>query len=738
MPRFKLTVRLGIVVLLTAIVSIAGSIIILVSYLGGRNSVHFLVDEMMQNIANQVTEKTLGYLKPGITSLQLTRDLIGQELLNLSDRERLMTFFQSVLDANQQFEMLYLGDKSGALFMVKKMTDQTYSIKHITRDERAVFTEWFHTNQEWQEVYPSTMESLIDGYDSRRRPWFKRAVQHRDLIWTDVYIFYTDQQPGITSALPVFDKSQELQGVIGIDIGVAELSYFLGGLKIGEQGKAFILNQYHQLIAFPAVEAFDPGQIIQTHVEEKRTQYSFLPAEKIKDGEIAQSFKLFQEKLANLETTNTLLPRINDEVSAAEASVDPPNKGPRRLQSSIRFVYSHEGKNYLAMYAPFPQASGFDWLIGVVIPEEDVMALVNRNNQVTITLSLLLIGVAVVLGFVLSRNISQPLARLAQQMEQVKNFVLDFGNPVRSWLIEVDHMGQSFSNMTKGLRSFKKYVPADLVRELIALEQEAVVGGENRHVTVFFSDVVGFTSIAEQMTPQGLVNELSRYLSHVSHVIHQHQGTVDKYIGDGVMALWGAPRVLEDHALCACRAALQVQEKVKELPFQCRIGINTGDVVLGNIGVEDRINYTAVGEHVNLASRLEDLNKYYGTLILVSETTYEAVQDRLAARLLDFVAVRGSKRGVAIYELIGERDQLTDETKHFLEQFTQGVRLYQDRGWSQALECFENTHQLRPDDVPTRIFIHRCLNYLTNPPSDDWTGIVSFDTHYEAQSGEGK
>jgi adenylate cyclase len=295
-------------------------------------------------------------------------------------------------------------------------------------------------------------------------------------------------------------------------------------------------------------------------------------------------------------------------------------------------------------------------------------------------------------------------------------------------------MRTAVANMKNGLRSFKKYVPAELVSELIRLQKEAVLGAEKKQISIFFSDIANFTTISELLGPERMAETLGVYFKGMTGLIHQNRGTVDKFIGDAIMAFWGAPTPVDNHAVLACHTALQCQRHIasiadgfrqKGLPtLNTRIGLNTGEAVVGNMGFEERLSYTAIGDNVNLASRIEGLNKYYETGIIISGSTFAAAQNEIEARMLDVVAVKGRSGGIPIYELISEKDNISGEEKTFIALFNTGMSLYLDRKWSEAARVFKETMSARPQDKPSRIMAERCEAYCVNPPPADWNGVI--------------
>lgn len=277
--------------------------------------------------------------------------------------------------------------------------------------------------------------------------------------------------------------------------------------------------------------------------------------------------------------------------------------------------------------------------------------------------------------------------------------------------------------MKGSLRSFARYVPRDPVRSVLASGQEAVLAGKSAELTVFFSDIAGFTTLAESLTPEKLVELLGGYLDDMTRVIAEHHGTVDKFLGDGIMAFWGAPADDPDHAIHACEAAVRSQRLIAGRKLVTRIGMATGRVVVGNIGTHERMNYTVMGDTVNLAARLEGLNKQYGTSIMITEATRRAAGDRIVARPVDLVAVKGKAQAVRVYELLALASDGDAAATELAKRCSDGLDGYLARRFSEAAVEFEKALAVRPDDEAARRFLERCRAYAANPPGDAWTGV---------------
>jgi adenylate cyclase len=285
--------------------------------------------------------------------------------------------------------------------------------------------------------------------------------------------------------------------------------------------------------------------------------------------------------------------------------------------------------------------------------------------------------------------------------------------------------------------AFGQYLSPEVIRRL--LTNPRLVEARKTNVSVMFSDIRGFTTISEKLDAQDLALFLNEYLSDMTRIVFKHQGTLDKYIGDAVMAFWGAPFEERDHAARSCAAALEMMERVRTLQKKWEaegkphlaigIGLNTGVASVGNMGSSLRLGYTALGDSVNLTSRLEGMNKEYGTNILVTESCYEAAKSAgFVFRELDLIRVKGKLQPVTIYELVGRAAEIGSngggaELTERLERFAQARTLYRHRNWEQAQRAFESILALWPEDGPSQTYKERCQEYLSDEPGASWDGV---------------
>jgi len=286
---------------------------------------------------------------------------------------------------------------------------------------------------------------------------------------------------------------------------------------------------------------------------------------------------------------------------------------------------------------------------------------------------------------------------------------------------------------------FSRYVDPSVVNQLVGNPELVRLGGERKTMSVLFSDIADFTGVSEKLLPEELVAHLNEYLTAMTGIVFKYSGTLDKYIGDAIIAFWGAPIELKDHAYRACQAAMEMTRKLEELQskwekegkpiLNFRVGINSGEMVVGNVGGNERFDYTVIGDNVNLASRLEGANKMYRTRILLTEFTRELVKEKIFARELDLIVVKGKTRPVKVYELISDEiDNVSERKRKLVELYSNGISKYRNREWGIAAEFFENALSIDSNDYPSEMYLERSRIYEIEPPPDDWNGVFVMQT----------
>ncbi len=359
------------------------------------------------------------------------------------------------------------------------------------------------------------------------------------------------------------------------------------------------------------------------------------------------------------------------------------------------------------------------------------------------TVSTVLLGLAV--AALITSRLTGPVRSLASAMRDVQQGNLNVQLPVSS-TDEVGRLTDSFNFFVEQLRSkeqmkqtFGKYIDPRILERVLAQPGAEVVAGGRHQMTVLFADLVGFTSLSERLTPSLMVTLLNRHFGLQALAVQEHHGVVDKFVGDSVMAFWGPPFVKpEEHAVLACHAA-QAQLAAldtlrRELPeitglrrdtpaIELRIGICTGEVVVGNIGSENTRSYTVIGDTVNLTSRLESANRVYRTHILIGESTAQAIGPQFEMREIDTISVKGKTETTRVFELLSAEGQLSEESARLRERYEQARRAYLAQEWDLAEATFRECLQLRPDDGPSHVFLQRIQTLRRKPPGKDWNGV---------------
>jgi adenylate cyclase len=611
-------------------------------------------------------------------------------MLDLRLGSRAAEYVLAVATSLPEAELVYFGTETGEFLQAGILESGVY-VKHIDGegDNRQTVIEHYGPL-----LKPTGREILTDDrYDPRVRPWYIGAKRSGKTFWTEPYVFHENGQPGITVACPVRSPGGSLKGVVAADITMRGLCRFLRGRQVGARGEILVLDSRGTVLAYR-------DEALMTTVENGQ-------ARRLRPGELG-------------------LPEVSLATEIYEAS------------GARAFAFKAEGERVMAHFAAFSPSPGKTWTIAIVAPESDFLGPIQQTLGMTILLSGSVLALSAFLGFVLAREISRPIEMLTGEVLGVRDLDLEMHHDIRSHIREIRDMNEAVVAMKSGLRAFSLYVPNDLVRELIASGKEIGVGGEDREATLFFSDIEGFSGIAESQSPAELMEQLSEYFDCMNAAIESTGGTVDKFIGDGIMAFWNAPRALPDHPLRACRAALRCLDASRELnarrlaagkpSFRTRIGIHTGHVVVGNVGAASRLNYSVIGDAVNLASRLEGANKVYGTQLAISSSTYRHVADVLLTRPLDHVIVAGKRDGYTIYEVMAEYGtSRCEQLRSLSELSTSAYHLYLSRRWPEALAMLHDAAADCPNDSVIRLYIDRCNKLLADPPGTEWSGISELD-----------
>jgi adenylate cyclase len=606
------------------------------------------------------------------------RTLFVQNVLETREADKREFVFLSQLQSQQSISWVAFGWPDGAFFAAHKLGDLGLEMMEIAPVDGVVKRRVDQYQVVVGDIQFEKRRFEDTHYVVTDQEWYRKGIQNDEPGWFEITVHPVGLRPAIAYAGPI-DVYQKRQGVLAVIIENTRLAQFLSQLSVGKTGAAFILGRDGTTIAAPDPDA-----------DEVNMQRSDQP----------------------------LLPIAQGALKQAGGAYDSDKKTARRA----RFVAG--GDAYAVTLTPlaFP-----GWTLATVIPEAEFLGPIETTIQrLLIGLAILILAAGFLSAWLARRVIAKPLITVVDELGHVERFELDQVRRHPSRIVELENLSSAIADMAAGLAAFRKYIPADLVRTLVSEGIEPHPGGSIRTLTVLFADIAGFTGLSERLGDQ-IIPLLSRYLDLMSREISAHGGTIDKFIGDAVMAFWGAPTTNADHAVDACRAALACQRALqasglsddKGRPLRVRIGINSGDMLVGNIGSEFRLNYTVIGDAVNVASRLEGANKEYGTDIIVGEGTRRLLGDSVHLRELDRLMVYGREGGLAIYELLDVAER-GGKPPSWVALYESGLAAYRTRDFAGAMIFFQQLLDARASDQPARIMLERCRQFLNSPPGKDW------------------
>lgn len=615
--KFKailVTLRFSILTIFLTLFCVAILLLIALNYYESSKALLNMAENLMDKYSDELYQKIRVEFSRVDDDLVITANLIHNQVINPDNIGVMQTYLYDVAKNFYLGEEAYYGDEKGNLINVRYEPNYSLTTDIINRNKIPATR---------QIIYRDTKGSILKkinsndlSFDPRNRPWYIDAKQAGKLIWTNIYYFKTNPYFGISGAIPIFNINGSFQGVVGIDIPIAWLSWDLRRYSISPHSLEFVAAMDGTLIAFPKIyEGRNLTKLVNIH--------------SITMPWIAKAFEIY-------------------------------------LKNSIsKFNFVYKGKTYIANFRTIPQFRTKGWVIGIVAPKDDFIGHLKMNSIIDALIGLCILLFGGLLISELSSRISNPIKTLANQTDKIRHFDLEQDQKVKSRIKEVFMLSNAITVMRSSLKSFKKYVPTSLVRQLIETGEDAVIGGTKKSLTIFFSDIENFVTISERMDPQLLMEHLCEYFNEMSNILIAEGAVIDKFIGDSIMAFWGAPTPIDNPCHRAAQAALKCKARLETLntqwskagkpPLYTRMGINTGEAIVGNVGSDDRLNYTALGGTINTASRLEQLNKTYHTQIIVSDAVYQIIKDSFVLKKLGHVSLKGMVEAIDVYELIAEK-----------------------------------------------------------------------------------
>ncbi|WP_312015207.1 adenylate/guanylate cyclase domain-containing protein [Bradyrhizobium lablabi] len=639
-----------------------------------------LANTINDQIVSAVSDELQSITTEARSSMTAVRTLLTEKVLDADDVRKRESVFLSQLQSQPTISWVAFGRPDGSFFAGHKLGESGVEMLTMTMPDRRLRIDQYDYAGNDIKLRDTKVED--SKYLVTDQQWFRDAIAADDEHWSTLTTHPRGERLAAALAVPI-DVDGKRAGVLAIIIELTRVSNFLSQLTVGKSAGAFLLDRDGGVIATPDPDA---------------------------------------DELNALKTNHPLLPIA---VTAMQRAGEAYNPGEGEVfRSQVR----RDGQAYEAVLTPisFP-----GWSLVTVVPESVFLGPVQTTiRNLLIGLALLIVAAGLLSAWLAQRLIAAPLIKVVGEIKHVERFDLDKVERHPSRLAEIGNLSSAIGDMAHGLSAFGKYIPADLVRRLVMDGNGARLGGAVRPMSVMFIDLAGFTSLSERLGDR-IIPLLSRYFDLVSGEIQKEGGTIDKFIGDAVMAFWGAPSANSDHAVDCCRAALACQRAVAEasltddrgMPLRIRIGINSGDMLVGNIGSEVRLNYTVIGDAVNIASRLEGINKIYGSTIIIGPETRRLAGDWVVVRELDRLAVYGRAGGLQVYELLGMADQHAPPA-NWVTSYEAGLAAWRAGDFTAAIGAFEKTLELRGEDAASTLMIERCKYQLANPTGEDWDGTT--------------
>jgi adenylate cyclase len=626
---------------------------------------NILLLEQVKNLKENV-ELTTEFIKG---SLHTKAEITGQDpdyvqfLVNILRKDSVLTELMIGTPEGDYLAVVNIRLATGRHFYTRpeeKLPERSsYILRTVIRKGESSQEEWSYLDEEGKII--ATEFVIPTSADFQKNDWILRMIKNPSPFWSNELLPREVDEArfkktySVTLSDVLKNSYGEVIAILSVGVTLQTLSDFIKQQKIGKNGFAFIVNGQGHItvpLSYQQLNALSYKKILIEHGyrEFQKTQQ--------------QSFILKQDK--------------------------------------EKYLFSIKN---CSIFQTDP------WFLAIVVPFDDFFGDIVKTQKTTMWMSLVIFLISGMITYFCVRNITRPIVRLVTEVDKIRNFDFTEQKNRLSHIQEIFDLESSINAMRSALHSFGRYIPKEIVRTLIKYGRDVTLGGERSEITMMFSDIENFTTISESLPIQDLMSLLSEYFDVISKIILQEGGIIDKYIGDSVMSFWGAPVKIRNPAEKACLAALKALAFiVHQKKWTTRFGIHTGEVIVGNIGTSERINYTIIGDAVNVASRLQSINKEYHTSIIISENVHQQIEGQFVTRPLDFVAVRGKKSKMRIFELMGTKEgelAASPERLEMAKLFTYAYERVEIGALEEALDCFLSIEKKFPFDVPTKKYIER-------------------------------
>lgn len=663
----------------------SASILTVFSY-GSHLEVNDLSVSLLLSSTDTIEAELNDFFEPIKKYLIIISDWNKSGLIDLNNHKQFYDLLSPLLQEHSPISSLHVTKQNRENMLLNKIDHMVLRITDPDNlGKKAIFVKWKENNKQSEKV-----EDF--NYTLSQRKWYKSALdQPNQMTWTKPYIFFTTQEIGIT--VSILQNNEELE-TIALDILLNDISNYTSRLKIKKNGMAFVFTEDEKFLGLPHHSEFES--------KEHMKKAYLTEISKINIKAIRESFRHWS---------------LSDKA---------------RLKP---FEFEINGEMWWANVRPYHVNPNLKFYICVIVPENDFLSDIKRLQiEIMIAVSIVLCFVAF-LTLALAKTYSKPIEELTIESKRITNLDLSSDKVIKSEIYEVDQLSKAQVRLRSAIDSFSKYVPVGVVKDLIEVGEVAKIGGKFEDLTILFTDIKDFTNLSEKMHPTDLTRHLADYFETMLDVLNQENATIDKFIGDSILAFWGAPKSDKNqvkHGLLAVLRCIDALEKknVEWIqaglpPLSTRFGLDKGSVVVGNVGSRVRLNYTILGDKVNRASRLEGLNKVYGTNAIVSEDIVQAAGQEFIFRILDKVAVKGKSEPVAIYEPIGLSGNLLQAKLDIVSLYEKAFELYQIRDFQNAQKILEDIQEYDP---PSSRLFEICSQLMTESVPENWDGVYRFHT----------
>jgi len=685
-PRpWRLGFKTSIITLFVGTVLLVGLSLVYLSFARISAMTRTAASTFIDKVAQLGADRIDSQFKTVRDGLEILAGLQAVQSGSIRDNTGLNALMASILRNNPQLFNLYMGYDDGSFLEIDVIDRAGATFRaNLKAPEAATFRLFVVVRGD--AAQPPIVRFLADDltvlaevpgpadYDPRKRPWYADAFKDDGNLLTGPYVFYASGEPGYTLHVPLLHGRR---GVVAGDMLLHEASSMLIRQRLGKSGRAFL---------------FDDSDRIVAH------------------GRMAELLKVRTDaSTGGLPPIDTLgQPALHKAIRAWRAGGAPQ-----------QFFSDETGRDFVAAFQKIQSAGNANIRLAVVSPLDEFYSEIVSERFRLFALAMGFVAAALPIVFSIGSILSRSLRSLAAETDRIQRFELTHRPRIRSVIREVDELASSVHTMRRVVRNFSSFVPKRIVQQLVESDTEPGLGGTRREITVLFTDVADFTAKTEKADPSDVMVFTSRYFAGMSKVIMDHLGTIDKFIGDGIMAFWNAPVEDAEHVRHCCTAVLACLHKNRELndyfaregwpAYQTRFGMHVGDAVVGNIGSADRMNYTALGATINLAARLEGLNKNYGTSVLVTDAVKARAESDFVFRSVDRITPKGFAEAFTIYELRHERDPHFGADTAFCRRWEEVYALIHELDLERSAALVASFLRRYPNDGVARYHAERLL-----------------------------